>query len=1148
MRTKTLVTRGHHPVTQYQQIFGLSIRQIAILAIALGVLIGLLFAPLSARAQVGTADVLGTVTDFSGAVVADAKVTIKNLGTSAERTTTANAEGEYIFTTLPNGTYSLTVEAKGFKAFTVANLPLSTGDRARYDAKLEIGTITENVQVSAATVPVLQTDSSTISSTIEDSEVQDLPLNNRQFVTALELQPGISAGNVGGSAESANGSVYDRRPSAAVSANGQSSALNNQMVDGFDNNERLNGLIGLQPSIDGIAEVKMDTNTYRAEYGRTAGAVINVITRSGTNGLHGSAYDYFRNDIFDASSYNFYATPSLKPEYRQNNFGGSVGGPIKKDKTFFFFDLEEDRIIRGQTFYTTVPTAWERANPGDFSDAGQPSLITMGIPLDPLMVKYFNLFPASQYDQNGLGHRTDSPNLTQYGTTWDLRIDHHFSANNLFFARYASNPVTTMVPEPWPQDPATGIYPGGSGAGLPGPSSTKSQNLQFDYVHIFTPVLLMDLKAGYTRVNIASYSWNYGKGASDKLGILNAYIPGLPQTDGLMDVGGPAFEWSPEGDAGITPILDISNTFQYSGAITYTRGTHTFKFGGGVNRRQIHEFDQSSIDGSFFFGDYPPFNYGPLDFLSGYAFAEIRGNRFIASNFRTWEAYAYAQDDWRVTRKLTLNLGLRYDDFTPFTEADGRYVNYIPSTESFIQGTQNPTIGIRDDYRNIAPRFGFAYSVTPKTVVHGAFGISFFPPDVGQVSDGGALVSTVQNGNPPYSFSYFNVGPAIFTQVLTGPVAPTPVDLATWKTNPNLSELDAKSPGFSSAYAEQFNLALQREFGANTVSVNYVGVMGHQLLRTVNGQRPDPPGAGNPTPSYNYPDLYTASCVPGGGGPPSACVSAINLYNNGSSSNYNAMQVVFARRIVKGLMLNANWTWAHDLTDVPSGSSGALVPTNPKYDYGNDPTDIRHRVSVVASYALPFAKNAHGIMGAMLKGWQATSLGYWQTGLPFTVESTAPAPNGMSYTNQPGVSTDRPDVVGKVSLHNPGLHEWFNVQAFRPQELGTVGNEAPNQFRGPRDRRVDLAITKNFSLKERFKLQFRAECFNLSNTPNFYLGNSFQEGDSNASIGLWQYQIPNDPTSPVVGVNTAGQTVGQITNTAANENPRQFQFALKLMF
>jgi len=1130
-----------------------STRGIAALVIALCVITGIFLAPYPLQAQVGTGDILGTVTDSTGAVLPGAKVIIKNTNTGEQRVSATNGKGEYVFSTLQNGTYKLTVEMAGFKSYSVAGLQLSTGDRARFDASLTTGAVTETVQVTGEAA-ALQTDSSEVSSTIDSNVVQDLPLNNRQFVTALRIQPGITAGAQGG--KSSSGSPSDRRDDATIVANGQSSALNNQMIDGFDNNERLNGLIGLQPSIDGIQEVKTDTSSYRAENGRTAGAVINVITKAGTNSFHGSAYDYFRNDILDAPDYGFGKTMK-KAKYRQNNFGGSIGGPIWKDRTFFFFDLEETRVIKGKTYNTFVPTAYERANPGDFSDYGGP--VVPQEALSPLMLKYFSLFPLSQDDTStpGLGKRTDSPSNVVNGRVWDLRIDHHFNSNNLLFARYASNPVTTEVNEPWPVIAQggpysadaianfSGIYPGGSGIGFPGPSSTKSQNFQMDFLHIFSSALLVDVKAGFTRVNIQTLPENYGKGASDKLGIPNAHIADLPQTDGLMGVGGPTFEWSFLGDSNSIPQVNINNSFQYAGSLTYTRGSHTFKVGAGFTQRQLNPWSDDFIAGFFVFAPTPPYFDDRANFLTGHAVGALRGDALIRPAYRTNEFYGYAQDDWRITPKLTLNLGLRYDVFSPFSEKHGFYANYVPATETFIQGTQNKHIGVATDYSNIAPRFGFAYSLDNKTVVRGAFGISFFPPDVGMVSGGGgaAPISVVQNPNPGYVYEYNSFGPQIFSNQLTGPPVPTKdVDISngSWKSNPGVTLVSAKSPGLSSAYAEQFNLGVQREIGNNTLSLNYVGVMGHQLLRAINAQNPGPSGAGQATKSYLYPDLYLASNNCGTPNPATgACLGTINYVNNGSVSNYNAMQLIYARHATKGLSVNANYTWAHGLE-----ATGNTVPADVHADYGNSGSDIRQRVAINASYELPFAKNAKGLTAILLKDWQVNTLYYWQTGLPFSVDSRATASNGLAYINEPGVTTDRPSYEpGKVARSNGSVNKWINTDAFHPQTQGTVSNQAPNQFRGPRDRKDDLSITKTFPIYREMKMEFRAEAFNISNTPNFNIG-------SNTTVGAWCTAA--DVTSGLCTTtdvpNMNGQLLGTITDTSANDDPRQFQFALKLKF
>jgi hypothetical protein len=1112
------------------------------MAFAISIVLAMVLAPAGMFAQVGAADILGTVTDPSGAVLQNAKVTVTNLGTSASRTATTNDHGDYVLNLLPNGSYSLKVEAPGFKTYSISGIALSTGDRARLDAKLEVGANAERVEVTTAAAS-LQTDSSTVGSTLEEKGVQDLPLNGRNLIDALQVQPGVMAGYSGTSAgnlrqgelASSGNSPQDRRPSSTIVVNGQSDSLNDQLIDGFDNNERSQGLIALRPSLDGIAEMKVDTNTYRAEYGRTAGAVVNIVTKAGTNQLHGSAFEYFRNDITDAR--NFFNT--IKPEYRMNEFGGSVGGPIIKEKTFFFADVEDDRIIQGIPYLSTVPTAYERQNPGDLTDAGGPDLIAMHVPLNPISLAYFNLYPMPNVSGAGLSDNySSSPNKTQFGATIDGRLDHRFTTNDLFFARYAYNPVNTLVPESFPQDPATGIYPGGKSMAFPGPSSTTAQNLQLDYVHIFSPQLIMDLKTAYTRVNILSNPLNYGTGASGKLNIPNVNIPTLPTTNVLMSMA--IFTWDVLGSSTAVPLIDKNNSFQYSGSMTYTRGVHDFKFGAGLIRRQVNIDSSGVAGGAFVFVGAPPFFFDRANFLAGFPAVTNRQVQLNETGLRTWEPSFYVQDDWRIGSKLTLNLGVRYDIFTPFTEAHGRYVNFDPSTlssgnigtQNFILGTQDPTIGVKTDSKDIAPRIGFAYSIAPKTVVRGGFGLSFFPADIGNTTFLGAQppISLVLNQNPPTFFTYFQsiaLGPTgpVWPNLSAGPQIPSALDLSTYASNPQATSLSAKAKNLRASYVEQMNLFLEREFGANTISLGYVGVLGQALLRTDNPDLPAPPGAGNPTPSYVY-----ASQLP--------YVNTITYNYNGSSSNYNAMQLILTRRLSKGLSLHANYTWSHGLANDLFNT----LTSGPSVDYGNTYFDTHNRISITANYELPIGKNATGITGVFMKGWQANSIFYWQTGLPFTVVSQADAANNLAYINQPGVTVERPDMIRKAVLSHPtrnsnGSFQWMNPNAFTPQVEGTVGDERVNQLFGPHDRSDDLSLIKNFALNERWKMQFRAECFNLSNTANF--------ANPTATINTWI--TPSSGTTYPASI-AQGDAFGSIDALAGNENPRQFQFALKLLF
>jgi hypothetical protein len=1097
--------------------------------------------------------------------VQNAKVTVTDLGTSATRTAATNDSGEYIFSLLPNGKYSIKVESKGFKTYEVKNFALSTGDRLRMDAKLETGAVTEKVEVTAAGA-ALQTDSSTVGSTVEEKSVQDLPLNGRNYIDSILLQPGINAGfgteqsGTGSSASLGSGTPSDRRPSSTIIANGQADSLNNHMIDGFDNNERSMGIIDVRPSLDGIQEMKVDTENYRPEYGRTAGGVIDVITKAGTNDFHGSVYEYFRNDIFDATGY--FATS--KPEVRLNEFGGSIGGPIKKGKTFFFADIEEDRIIQGTANVETVPTTFERENPGDFSDlfptvhAGPPTCGTPGGPpmdqppcnqpvivptgmLNSIAMEYFNLFPMPT-NTNFASNYTSNTNNTQYGTTVDGRIDHRFTSNDLIFARYAYNPVDSENPGPFPQDKATGIWP----IGASGASDTTSQNLQLDYVHIFNAALLMDLKAGYSRINVAATPMNYGKGVNNTLEIPNVYVPGIPGTDTLaaMDTA----TWANLGDGIQTPYFNKSNNYQYSGALTYTRGTHTFKLGSGMIRRQTSIFQDSVGGGGFYlFASTPPFGLDSANFLAGDAFGLVRQNQLDNPLFESWEWNLYAQDDWRLNSKLTLNLGVRYDIFTPITEAHGQYANYDPSTISSTPadngsnnwicgsadssagctGPTSATIGVKTDYADIAPRIGFAYSITPKTVLRGGFGTSYFPADVGAETQARPPVGILQNQNIPYVFTYANIGSPGIT-LTGGPVVPSVIDLSSYVTNPNVTSVSVKAKNLRSSYVEQMNLFLQREIGANTITLGYVGVIGNDLLRTINLEQPEAPGAGNPAPNYVY-----ASQLP-------LMTTMLENYN-GSASNYSAMQLIATRRFTKGLSLNANYTYSHGLAD----GLGMTDTDNAHVDYGNSNYDVRHRVAVSGNYELPIGTDATGIKEVALKGWQVNGIFHWQTGLYQTIISEAgqpaspnapPGPTNL-YINIPGVSDERPDQIAPTKLSHPTPAEWFNVDAFTPQTVGTIGSERANQVVGPPDRRLDLSLMKNFALIEGLKLQFRAECFNVPNIVNF--------GRPNGTSTAW---VEGSNGELVPAGAAEGSVFGTITSWASGEYPRQFQFALKLLF
>ena len=1080
-----------------------------------------------AAAQVTSADVLGTVTDASGAIVAGAKVTLTNLGTHVSQTAVSNSAGDYTFSLLIPGSYSLTIAAPGFKSVIVPAVVIAAGDREREDARLVVGSVGETVTVTADT-PLLQRETSSLTSVVTEQPVQDLPLNGRNVINLVQIQPGVNAGSP--TAISSGQRPDDRRLSSTISANGQNDLYNNQMIDGMDNNEREQGVIGVRPSIDAISEVKVDTNSFTAEEGRDAGAVVNVITKSGADKYHGSLYEFFRNDIFDARDFNSKVGVTDKPEYRQNQFGGSIGGPIRKDKTFFFGDLENNRVIIGQPSVVTVPTLYEEQHPGDFSDVGGPAypaalLTAMGL-------DYFKLYPAPNLPGT-VNNYASVPKNTQYTLTADGRIDQHFVNGDQLYGRYSYNNISSYLPGPLPPVVENGvtINPGGALFSYDGPSRQKAHGFILDYVHPFNQHLLLELKAGYTRLQFATSNLNQGNDLSTLFGVANGNSPAAPGTSGLTPIdllagGG----YASVGDSPYLPIHNTNNVFQYQGSLSYTHGAHSIKAGAEVIRRQLNYLQSPIPLGALL---YVGLTGNALeDVLIGYNFGYERSNDLFEQGFRMWEPSGYVQDDWRATKNLTLNLGLRYDLFTPITEAHGRYANFDYSTLTLVTGTMDPHIGIHSKNTNIAPRLGFSESIGSHTVLRGGYGISYYPVQSNL---------SIELANPPYYYASECISVACI-----GAGLPVPSPASTTNLSGTLSSAPSN---LNTSTLQMYNLALQREIAGNVVTVAYVGELGrHQLVETTELNAPDPSGpyATDATTGPSAPPaLLTATALPN--------VQNIQGFLPTASSSYNAVQVIFARRMTRGLTFNSNYTYAHGLSDGMSGSglgaAVALLPRDPSYDYGNSSNDIRHRVATSLTYELPFGASSHGAKALLVKGWTANVIDYWQTGLPFAVVDAVTNPYGLAQINLPNIQSDRPDVVPgmKLSSAHPTHSQFFNIAAFTPQAAGTAGDEHENQLYGPHQRRADLSFFKTISLPRQTTLQFRAECYNISNTPNFLPPNSsitgFDPGPAHgaanpiSAVGL----LPGDTP-------TAAGGFGTLSNTTPNVNPRQFQFALKLLF
>jgi Carboxypeptidase regulatory-like domain/TonB dependent receptor len=1047
-----------------------------------------------AHGQTTTADVIGDVRDSSGASIPNVAVTLTNVDTHEKFKTVTNDSGSYVFNLVRPGRYSVAMAAPNFKQFDIAPFGLSAGDRAREDASMQLGNTSETITVTGG-APALQTDSSVLTNTISAAATQDLPLNGRNYITLAQLTPGANEGPQNGLHSGTR--PDDRRVTSSVSVNGQTEVITDQMIDGMDNNERVIGTIGIRPSVDAIEEVRVESNTYTAEAGRTAGGLINIITKSGTDQLHGTAFEFLRNTALDAYPFAF-GTKLPKPALHQNQFGGSIGGPIRRQRTFYFGAYEGFRLSQGQNpTSVSVPTAFQRNNPGNFSDIGGPVLNPAS--LDPVGLLYFKLFPAPT-SSAASNNYTTAPVNTQNSDTADVRVDHRITASDLLYARYTYNRVNTVFGGLFPAVTVNGVkvQPGGNIAGFYGPADDTAQGGALDYIHIFSPALLLEGKASYTNIYLAAQTQNAGSNAATAFGLANVNIDAT--TSGLSPITINGF--ASLGDGTSLPVIYNDNIFQYSASLTYTHGNHNIKFGGALIRRQASSAQSGTGEGEWTFTSLPNLllgNYGTV----------TRNYSLVVPHYRTWEPSGYVQDDWHVSPTLTLNLGVRYDVFTPFTEEQNRISNFDPvAGKIIVAGVDgvSPTINIPTDYSNLAPRIGFSQRIGQRTVLRGGFGLSFVPENI---ASGASLK------NQPFVYSYGaytqSTAPAGFKQFANGLPIPTPPDAA----NPVGSIPAIEQPNFRSTYAEQFNLTAEHDFSGNVVRISYVGTLDRHMVEKI----PDfnAPSLNNyfadHTVNYNSLRPYY-SVLPK--------VTSMPIIESNGSSSYNALQVTFERRTSKGLTVDGNYTYSHNLDDAlatsKNGSDGyAVIPSQVgTIDYGNSDLDLRHRINFTLNYALPWGSTLKGFKGALAKGWQTNGIAVWGTGTPFTVVNATNVAG-----NNPGSSgTDRPNQLRPASISNPSISHWFDTTAFTPQNSGVLGSERRNTLYGPGYRHIDMSVFKTFLIGERFSTQFRAEAFNVLNVTNFGAPNLTQ------------------------GVSNFG-TVSSLSNSYT---PRVVQLALKLSF
>jgi hypothetical protein len=1080
-------------------------------------------------AQVESGKVVGTVHDLSGAVVAGARISVINTGTNISRTATANSGGEYVVTELPPGTYTLAAERAGFKKVVESAFKLDLNQVVRIDVTLAVGSVSETVTVTG-TEPLIETDSSSTGQVIEENRVHELPLNGRNFMTLAYLSPGVNAGPTG-TVQSGN-IPENERDSGAIQVNGLTATNNNYLLNGFDNNEQQIGFELIEPPIDAIQEFKVQTSNMTADIGK-GGAVVNVVLKSGTNQFHGGAFEYLRNSWMDAR--NYFDDPTLPiPPFKRNEFGGTLGGPIVRDKTFFFVDYQGRRIHQSLTDLSIVPTLPLSTNfTGSVTDPRTGQTLTPaqldpanantagGLPtcpdssfssscLDPAAVNVIALFPAPNASHNGFNYLAN-PVQEVSQDSFDVKVDHQLSHDSLF-ALFSYGNVDAHVPDPFP-----GLAGGGS---FTGSITNKALMAGLSDVHTFSPEKINELKIGYTRYFVDAIPFFTGQPVATQLGIPGIYqnqqIGGLPGLSipgfGFVGSGGNSLgngDWFPE--------KLHENNYQLLDAFTYVRGKHSFKMGGDLRRRMHGFFQTQSTHGDFFFtgqltGD-------PLaDLLLGYPFSAAETGQTGLFGMRWWEFGSYVMDDFRATPKLTLNLGLRYDIYTPQVEDHNRLANFDFVMGEFVQPGVTPGTSRSGDvvtnYHNFSPRIGFAYTLDSKTVVRGAFG-TFYDLQANQNDTELAYNPTGLYGTQSIQLPGNAMKPVLrlFCGFETNNCDPTTGALPF----PTISNPSGRASAYffhnPTTYIEEWNLNVERQLMKNGVlEVGYVGTHGVHLamLRNLNQ-------ATQPLDSNFAIDSTTG--LPTNAGRPYfntvPNISEIRTEGHDLSSITHALQVRFEKRFSQNWSMLNSYTYQHTIGQSEENEWAEPQDTyNLRAERGSLAPDYRHQFSSAWSYQLPFGPGQRYLAGTgpvrwVAGGWQLNGIISMYSGQAFTPYLSYDPTNTDSGGARPeliGNPYDFSNVTGfdgvpiqpgdtfssclgathstPTCLYNPGA---FGTPPLAPGQLSATqfGNARRGILRGPAVYNVDFSVFKSFQFGERATLQLRGEVFNLFNTPQF---------------------------------------------------------------
>ena len=1064
-------------------------------------------------AQYTEGSVSGTVSDSSGAVLPGASVVVTNSETGEARQATTDSDGVYRVASLRPGLYEVKVEQTGFKTGVVKNIQVVVNTIVRADVRLEPGALTETVEITSATA-LVNTEEGRVANTLSARQVQELPLNGRDVNQLALLQPGVTA-----TLAPVISNTQFNRFNFGFSANGASMRGNNYVLDGVsNNNEWLGGTPAISPSVELIQEFQVQTVNFSAEYGRNNGSVVVAVTRAGTNEFHGSLYDFFRNDALDAK--NFFDLPTDPTILKQNQFGGSLGGPIRKDRTFFFANYEGLRTKEGRSQRRTGETPEFRQQvaairpgsvadrlfkaypappciPGTAVDAG--SIYRPDLTIAQVRQIPFSEFAAGPVD--GVPDRCQVSYLDRRpirGDQYSIRIDHQFSTSDKLFVRWLGDKRTT--------DAGREQLAGALVRGFKAPFRGNFPSLVTGYTHLFSPKVVNDFRFAFVRSD-------FGIGFTTP-GSESDNFPNIFFDDAVAQFGGNYF----------VPRDFVFNNFILSDTLLVTRDDHNVKFGGEV--RRIHENSdyQLGTRGWYEFDDVFAFANDSPYYYEGLVNPPTGQFTRTPRKFRWTQFGAFIQDDWKIKRKLTLNLGLRYDYYGVPTEADGLLSNIIlGSGNNMNERVANGRVGrvsqlAEPDRNNFAPRFGFAYDLfgDGSTAVRGSYAVAYLEPYSN-------LYTNVSRFLAPESawvilFPLVNPTTQSISDITYGvPAIPSPsfAGLTATGGSPVARILP---PGVQSdlrtAYSQQWFLGVQNQlFGPLYLSANYVGTSGKNLyirndINRFVGDRLD--GVLN---RFNPEWANTA------------------FVQNGSESIYHGMNMQLQKRHSSGYMFSLSYTLGKAIDTVSDpglgdfsnvsvgGYTGTQDLANPQLDRGPSDFDVRHRIAAYGIWDLP-SPGGPKLVNGILGGWQLNVKAEYQTGRPFSVTCTSTV--ACDY-NRDGNGYDRPNTPAfGNTLPRSGRQDFLNgvfkASDFPRPTLGTNGNLGRNTFRGPDYATVDVSLFKNIPLTEKYRLQFRAEAFNVFNRVNLFLPS------------------------------------GNLTNTlffgksTAAFDPRQLQFALKLVF